>query len=113
MSEIERRWIRPDDCDEFRYIDGQMQRRYEDEDHFGATCFTLDNMSEYGYVETFDHLPVEPKPDHTAAKLAAHEQFYRDFRTARATEGRYETERLLANAETSLLRELRRIMGGE
>jgi hypothetical protein len=54
-----------------------------------------------------------PKPDHTAAKLAAHETFYRDFRQARATEGRYENERLLANAETALLRELRRIMGDE
>jgi hypothetical protein len=110
MSEIERRWTR-DDGDQFRLIDGRMERCWNG--RWGTTGFTLDHIldpAEFSYTETFDHLPP---PDNRDAIIAAHEAFYRDFRQARATEGRYETERLLANAETALLRELRRIMGDE
>jgi len=80
MSEIERRWRRPDGV-VFRTNPetGRMQRQEAGLPGFGSTCFSLEEMAEYGYPETFDHLePTEPLPPTTAdlnTRLAAFEQF--------------------------------------
>jgi hypothetical protein len=65
MSERERRWTRIDG-DVFSYLDGRMRRCFSGESHFGATCFTLEDMKEYGYSETYDHIPQEERPMPTA-----------------------------------------------
>lgn len=88
MSEVERRWSNESGSD-FRFLPGVgMQRKFSPDWPYEATCFTLDDMTEFGYVETFDHIPQQqrPQPEVTADELTTLRRFHATVMQATQTE---------------------------